>query len=240
MCDTKKKVALIIPCFNEEKRLDIESFLSNENVFLYVFVNDGSTDNTLTILQDNFKGNHHILNLEKNIGKANAVRAGFLFIKHISEFEQLDSIGFLDADLSVSLEEVSKIILNKQIMFNYDSVWGSRIKKLGNNIERNIFRHILGRIFSTFVGISFNSNVYDSQCGFKLFKKELISNVFQEEFISNWIFDIEILNRIEKVNIFEYPLENWIEKKGSKLKIKHYLWTVIDFLKIYRKYKLGK
>ena len=101
----KNLVGVVIPCYNEEERLRTEEFSSfvNSNLGYHLcFVNDGSTDNTLAVLEELSKGREDhisVYNCAKNGGKAEAVRQGVL---HLSKDKQLDYIGFLDCLLYTS------------------------------------------------------------------------------------------------------------------------------------------
>jgi len=105
-------LSIIIPCYNEENRLNpqvIINFLqAKQNVF-FIFVNDGSTDNTVQILErvcNQYPARVLILNKKKREGKGEAVREGLLqSIKN----NQIEFHGFIDADLSVSLEEFFRL-----------------------------------------------------------------------------------------------------------------------------------
>ena len=95
------KTALIIPCYNEENRLDTQEFLdfsfANTNIDLW-FVNDGSTDKTFDILQLLIKKNTNQLNLyslKNNKGKAEAIRETIIKLTELNKYQY---IGFIDAD----------------------------------------------------------------------------------------------------------------------------------------------
>ena len=243
------KVCIIIPCFNEELRLNCNcflDFLKANPTLSFCFINDGSTDRTLTIL-NNFKSNNEdrifVLDLLKNEGKAQAVRHGMLQILNREDFEY---IGFWDADLSAPLEEVNSLIFaftgNKKIKLAI----GSRVKRLGANISRRPFRHLLGRIFSTFSGFILKLPVYDSQCGAKLFNRDIIVPIFEKPFMTTWLFDIEILARLRNYYgiketldmVIEVPLKDWKEVEGSKIKFKHFInvpFQLLEINKIYNK-----
>ncbi|MDD5150199.1 MAG: glycosyl transferase family 2, partial [Flavobacterium sp.] len=87
--------------------------------------------------------------------------------------------------------------------------------------------------------------VYDTQCGSKLFTKEISEELFQKEFISRWLFDVEIFYRmihffgkekaIEKMR--EVPLKLWVEKGDSKVKFTYGFKLWFDLFEISRKYK---
>ena len=104
-------------------------------------------------------------------------------------------------------------------------------------VEANIRNHLLGRLFSVVIRIFLKVESYDSQCGAKLIRKELLDISFLEPFISRWIFDLEILLRLERYNIIEYPLKNWTRMPGSKLRVSSVAFrTLLEILKIRKKY----
>ena len=153
---TAFNTSIVIPCYNEEKGIsnsEYSNFLENNPEAFICFVNDGSTDNTLAVLNV-LKEKHptqiHVLSLEKNSGKAEAVRAG---IKYCNKTYQHQFIGYLDADLATTLEEFIGLrdYLQGEIVFSF----GSRIRKVGSTIERENSRFLeelwplLSPIFST-------------------------------------------------------------------------------------------
>ena len=100
---------LVIPCFNESNRLDIEAieaFLNSSQEVELLFVDDGSKDDThkvLTGLKESHPEKIDLITLKHNKGKAEAVRLGML-----AAFERMaDFIGFWDADLSTPLDELN-------------------------------------------------------------------------------------------------------------------------------------
>lgn len=238
MRDLSEKVCLIIPCYNEANRIDFEKFNKYKSNCYFLFVNDGSKDNTLEVLKKNIKENMFILNIEQNVGKAEAVRRGILFTKTLSIFDKVEWVGYWDADLAASLNELSKFLMYCNLFDNrVDAVWGSRVYKLGSNIKRIWKRHICGRMFATAAKIVLHVESYDSQCGAKIFRKQIIDEFCSEPFISKWIFDIEILLRLKKYNIVEYPLLDWTDISGGKLNVMRVaLTTLIEIGKIKAKY----
>ena len=147
MNNTSFRTVICVPCYNESKRLNKAAFLSFVNEhhdIAFLFVNDGSKDNTLDVLNE-FTTQHknlHILNLEQNGGKAEAVRQGMMHAFHTF---QPKYIGFWDADLATPLEELPDFITIVQ-QRNLDMVTGLRLMRLGANVKRKNSRHFLGRI----------------------------------------------------------------------------------------------
>lgn len=235
-----QKICLVIPCYNEQYRLPINSFVDsyNSSSFHYLFVNDGSSDNTLTVLTDLKAGREDrisILNLLENKGKGEAIRLGFLEAIKNNPFE---IIGYMDADLATPLSEVDK--LTPHIQNGICFVFGSRVKLVGTNIKRKKIRHVLGRVFATIASRILELGVYDTQCGAKFFHRSIIEPIFTIPFQTKWVFDLEIFIRISQLNQHknissiakEIPVSEWIDVQGSKLTLKHMfgipfeLWTL--------------
>lgn len=241
MIESTRKVLLIVPCFNEAQRLDLIQFSKSKTDCDFIFVNDGSTDKTKIKLESTNVENIKVLHLNKNQGKANAIRTGFLHFLQSDNRSKYAWVGFWDADLATPLSEVSKMITYTSNYTDVKSIWCSRIYRLGSTIKRKYSRHILGRFFATLASLLLKIESYDSQCGAKLFKAEIIEDLFQEKFITRWIFDIELLIRLnqKKYKVIEYPVEYWEDISGSKLKPGIELFrTIIDLFKIKFHYKI--
>jgi glycosyltransferase involved in cell wall biosynthesis len=239
-------LVIIVPCYNEAERLPVNEFVAflNDNLNISVcFVNDGSKDSTDKILNQIKEVSEvrvHILSNDENVGKAESVRRGMLYCADRFNF---DSLAYLDADLATSLQECLELskYLNDEISFCF----GSRIMRIGSVIERSYMRHIIGRILATFISGVLKLRVYDTQCGCKIIKTDLAIKLFQEPFISKWLFDVELFARI--INIYgrpdcisrmiEIPLNKWTEKGGSKVKITYAFKLWFDLLRINRKYR---
>jgi glycosyltransferase involved in cell wall biosynthesis len=243
---TQHDTSIVIPCYNEEKGISISeysNFLDNNPEAFICFVNDGSTDNTLkvlNVLKEKHPTQIHILSLEKNSGKAEAVRAGINYCNQNSNHQY---IGYLDADLATTLEEFIELRnhLRGEIIFSF----GSRIRKIGSTIERENSRFLIGRVVATFISNILDIKVYDTQCGSKLFTREISEELFQKEFISKWLFDVEIFYRMihiygrEKAikKMQEIPLKLWVDKGDSKVKFTYGFKLWFDLFKISREYK---
>jgi dolichyl-phosphate beta-glucosyltransferase len=243
-------VCLVIPCFNEARRLRAESFrefsLLHESA-CFVFVDDGSQDATLQVLEElcrDLQGRGTVLPLNHNRGKAEAVRAG---VNYALEKLAPEIVGFWDADLATPLAAVDNFLQ----VFEHNSpvlmVFGARVKLLGRRVERRALRHYLGRVFATAVSTMLRLPIYDSQCGAKLFRAdEAARAAFIEPFISKWVFDVEILarylnyfsgdtNKLAEA-VYEYPLEEWVDVAGSKVRGRDFLKASLDLLRIQRRY----
>ena len=226
------EVAVVIPCYNEAQRLPAEAiatFLRSHPSLAFVLVNDGSSDNTPRVLEElaaQSPDRINVVSLEKNHGKAEAVRQGILAaLERPPQF-----IGYWDADLATPLEEIERfrsiLVDRPQLLL----AMGSRVRLLGRHIERSAARHYLGRVFATCASLALAMPVYDTQCGAKLFRvTPEVRTIFEAPFRSRWIFDVELLARLRQAcggakldeRICEVPLESWRDVRGSKLRPWH-------------------
>jgi glycosyltransferase involved in cell wall biosynthesis len=241
-----RKTAIIVPCYNEAGRLRPREFAGaayGDDNLNFVFVNDGSTDGTADLLMDLCRENRrqlHFVTLDRNAGKAEAVRRGVL-----SALEaDYEFIGFWDADLATPLSELSGFhdLLERT---GVNMVIGSRVRLLGRAIERRALRHYAGRVFATLASLILNIPVYDTQCGAKLFRNTPeFRVVFRKPFRSIWTFDVEIFARFLLIERFsrgisvattslEYPLEKWSDVAGSKVRPSHFAAAAFELLRIY-------
>src|SRR5947209_3489261 len=169
----ERRVCVIIPCYNEAHRLDIErisSWVSCSRDTHLLFVNDGSTDNTLEVLKQlraRYRDRISVLSCQPNRGKAEAVRAGVLHA--IDDFKPA-VVGYWDADLATPLDAIDRFLEVLASRYETEMVFGSRVKLLGRYVERRPIRHYLGRIFATAVSNVLHLAIYDTQCGAKLFR----------------------------------------------------------------------
>ncbi len=235
------RFTLIIPFFNEEKRINIDSFdrfCKKHNDVLLLLVNDGSTDAThafLDELKNKYPESVETIKLEKNIGKGNAIRAGME--KAITS--QIPFTAYMDADLSAPFEEILKLY-HLISASNYDAVFGSRLKKLGSVIHRSLFRHLAGRMIATVIDTRFNIGCYDTQCSAKIFRTPLLQHVIEPSFYTRWFSDVEIMLRLKKQNnnfkVVEVPLDKWEHKAGSKITAFSIFSIIKEIVTLFKKY----
>ncbi len=241
----EQRTVIVVPCYNESKRLNGDAFArfveKNEGV-TFLFVNDGSADNTLEVLRALSQRNARlqVLDIEQNGGKAEAVRQGML---HAAGNTNCQYIGFWDADLATPLSEIPRFI-GIAANHGYNAVTGLRLLRLGARVRRKKLRHYLGRCFATAASVMLGLPVYDTQCGAKLYSKDVVPALFGERFITRWLFDVEILARYIVAygrnaatnNIYEHPVFAWEDVAGSRLKFHDFFKAPMEMLKIKRKY----
>jgi len=247
------RVVVVVPCYDEEHRLpipDFEAFLREATEVGFVFVDDGSRDDTLALLRGleaAAPARVRIVQLPHNRGKAEAVRAGML-----AAFESRpDFVGFWDADLSAPLSAIRELAAVLEQQPEVRLAMGARVRLLGRHIDRSGVRHYFGRLAATVISLSLGLPVYDSQCGAKLFRSgPETRKIFEEPFVSGWIFDVEILirlahaARIHSTSLqswaYEYPLRSWREVPGSKVRPRTYLQAALELARLYRSHSRNR
>lgn len=238
MSNGQEKTCLVIPCHNEAARLDMGRFLASPESCLLLFVNDGSTDRTAAVVREHLGGRIHLLDLSPNRGKAEAVRSGMLHAMRTPPLSEAGWFGYWDADLATPLSEVQALLrFSQQLDDRADSIWGSRVYRLGSRIERKFIRHLAGRGFATMAGLLLNLRSYDSQCGAKLFRREVVGSAFAAPFVTRWLFDIELLFRLRNATVVECPLRQWQDVPGTRSRFATMALRVVpDLLRIRARY----
>ncbi len=215
----------MIPAYNEEKRIlktlkTYYDFFNKvlKNKFELIIIPNNCSDNTFDIVKKFSKNKNdiEIYNIPYYVGKGGAVIKGF-------EIAKGDLIGFVDADNSTNPENFYKLYTN---IDDFDSIIASRkIKGSVINPSRRFSQDFSSAIFNIFVRILFKLKYKDTQCGAKLFRKNIAKFLIQRITEKGWAFDVDILYLCKKNNfrVIEYPIF-WSDCEGSKL-------TTIDGIK---------
>ena len=200
---------IVVPCYNEETRLPIQKFLqftadeARSAGVQFTFVNDGSTDGTLRVIEDlasqrpKHISMHH---LSRNHGKAEAVRKGMLHVINKHNLGYNDAVAFWDADLATPLSAIAQFTEKMNALTHLEMVFGARVALLGRDIRRKFSRHYLGRIFATLASIVLNLRIYDTQCGAKMFRATSdLRDALSTPLTAGWIFDVELIARFKNL-----------------------------------------
>ena len=239
------RLTLVIPCYDEEKRLNVEAFRGFEGEGVhFLFVDDGSRDGTRKLLQSlvaSDPARFSLLALDRNRGKAEAVRQGI-----VKAFERkTDLVGFWDADLATPLGEIPSFLAIFDAAPQTQIVFAARVRLLGRHISRRPARHYVGRVGATLISASLGLAIYDTQCGAKMFLvSDATRSVFEKPFMSRWIFDVELVARYVQLwgrdrvasSLYELPVMQWTDVSGSKVKGLDFLRALRDLWRIHRAY----
>ena len=223
------RTTLVMPCYNEAARLDfsrVEPFLEAREHVALLPVDDGSGDDTWSILEQWGRDHEQVLplRLEKNSGKAEAVRRGVMAALE----DGPDCVGYWDADLATPLEAVDDFLIVMQAQPELRMILGSRVALVGRKIDRSKLRHYVGRVFATAAARTLKLRIYDTQCGAKLLRNtKRVRSTFEDPFLSNWAFDVELIARLllssggssadADSQLWELPLRQWRDVAGSKV-----------------------
>jgi glycosyltransferase involved in cell wall biosynthesis len=238
---------LVVPCYNEEKRLPLDALRTlralRPDLHLYL-VDDGSRDGTFALFErartELGPANVTAHRLEKNGGKAEAVRIGMRAC--IARGARI--VGYADADFATPPDEILRL-LSLLEEGSYEVVIGSRVLRLGTEIQRSPVRHVLGRVFATLASQAIDAKVYDTQCGAKWFKtSEVVEHALDRPFGSRWVFDVELLARLmgrlgdephlPESAFLEVPVRAWRDVSGSKLRVPSMAGSLGELARLWR------
>jgi len=212
-------LSVVIPAYNEEERLPaalsrIKSYLDRQSLeYEIVVVDDGSVDGTLEMAEE-FRSNLAriiVLSNDSNRGKGFSAKRGFLAASG-------DLVLLTDADLSAPIEEFGKLWAAVR---GIDGVIGSRALR-GSEIfaHQSFFRELSGKFFNLMMRLITGLNFHDTQCGFKLFRREPFLPVFRDLQIEGFAFDVEILflARQRGLRVAEIPVR-WGDAEGTRVRL---------------------
>jgi dolichyl-phosphate beta-glucosyltransferase len=218
-CD-EMALSIVIPAYNEQARLPrtvLDTILwctSRGLRFELIIVDDGSRDETLALSRLFEESEFRVRALAcPHLGKGAAVRTGMLNAK--GRF-----VLFMDADGATPLDEIPKLLA--AVQGSYDVAIGSRVAQRSREVEvRTPFQRLLiGRTFAGLVKVFALDGVSDTQCGFKMFRREAAAAIFSRQKLAGFAFDVEILfiARRLSLSIAEIPV-NWVAQPGSKVNL---------------------
>lgn len=231
------EISVIIPVYRDEERLKkslptiVRYLTDNFKRFEIIITLDPPKGSTDKVAKDIYKDTILIEN-KKRMGKGYSVKRGMLAARY-------DPVLFLDADLSTPIEETEILIphlKDNHIIIGSRNLKESKIKK-----RQPLLRSTLGNIFPFFVQTLIIRDIKDTQCGFKMFRKETIQPIFSRQNIDGFAFDAELLLIAKKLGykIKEIPVE-WTNSDDSRVNVfKDSIRMAIEVTKIFINKKRG-
>jgi dolichyl-phosphate beta-glucosyltransferase len=228
----KPFLSIVIPAYNEEKRLpstleQLSHFLETQPfVSEIIVVENGSNDQTFEIAQQfaDIRKNVHVLRSEQR-GKGLAIHRG-------AEVAVGEYVFMCDADLSMPVEEISKFIPPQ--LENIDIAIASREAPGSVRYNEPYYRHFTGRVFNTLIRLLVLPRLQDTQCGFKCIRAQVVRDIFPYQTLTGWAFDVELLYiaRHHGYQIVEIPID-WYFNADSKISVvRDSLRMFLDLLRI--------
>tara|TARA_B100002049_G_scaffold197329_1_gene155060 strand:- start:1626 stop:2360 length:735 start_codon:yes stop_codon:yes gene_type:complete len=219
-------ISIIFPFYNEESRLnqcfkDINAFNKNNKKKdkEYIFVDDGSNDNSLKLVkhfinkQNNKKVKYKLISIKKNTGKGFALKKGVRAAKK-------KWILTLDTDISVSLSQINIWIKKNYINNKKKEIYFGSRNVIGSIVNYKFHRKIFGSIFNFLIKNFLKIKILDTQCGYKLYPNLLAKKIFFNLNEKGFIHDLElvVLCNNQKITIKELPIK-WTHIPNSKLNL---------------------
>ncbi len=228
--DNKIYLSLIIPAYNEAKRLpitliDVDRHLNNVD-FLYeiIVVDNGSTDGTRELVESFSKivKNLRVISVDDR-GKGLAVKAGMLSAK--GQYR-----AFIDADNSISVDQVIDAL--PYFKNGCEVVIGSRNMK-GSRRDQPWYRMVAGSFGNLIIQALLLPGFWDTQCPLKIFRDDAADKIFKVSRIRHFGFDVEVLSLAKKMGykIKQIPAI-FRDSPNSKVRAGSYLDVLWDILKI--------
>jgi dolichyl-phosphate beta-glucosyltransferase len=234
--DSNIDLAIIIPAYNEENRIErtirsIRSYLANKQLsYEILIVSDGSTDGTVQLINNIMKEtkNLRLIHNHINHGKGWVVRQGMLSTKARIRL-------FMDADNATTVEHYD--LMAPLFAKGYQVVIGSRDSKdaegAKQEVPQNFIKRCLGNISNVLIQMMAVKGIWDTQCGFKALTATAADDIFSRSKIDRWGFDIELLLLAKKLrySIAIIPVK-WINDFNSKVKLSAYGKTFVELVQI--------
>ncbi len=230
-------LTVVLPAYNEENRIGfslfrIKDYLQTRHISAeIILVDDGSTDRTVEVAREIMEDYpvFRVITLPVNRGKGAAVRAGMLQARG-------ELVLFTDADLSTPIEELEKFL--PLVREGYDAVIGCRaLPESVIKQRQGWLRERLGKCFNLLVRLLVLKGYRDTQCGFKLFRREAAREIFFRLETEGFAFDVEALLLARKLGfrVAQVPVV-WVNHPQSRVRlVRGSLQMLIELLKIRRK-----
>ncbi|MCX7887289.1 MAG: glycosyltransferase family 2 protein [Verrucomicrobiae bacterium] len=238
---TEPYLSVVIPCYNEEKRLprairEVAGFVAAKGEFEIVVVDDGSRDRTARVAEDLAKAYPQVrlISYQPNHGKGYAVRTGMLAARG-------RYVLFTDADQSTPISELDKLLIKVE-REGYDMAIASRwLPQSEVIIAQSKGRRLASRLFWLAVWVLAVRGVADTQCGFKCMRREVAQKIFSQMHTDSPVFDVEMLILAARAGyrIAEVPVK-WIHDHDTRIpyNLRRGWQALLEIFRIMRRHRV--
>ena len=225
-------LSIVIPAYNEEQRLPatldrIAAYADRSPIPFeeILVVDDGSRDGTADLVEAR-RGIVRLLSNPGNRGKGYAVRNGMLAAKG-------DWILSTDADLSAPIGELEKLVAAVRKEDAVVAIGSRALDRRLVKVHQPMMREASGRAFNLVMRMITGLPFRDTQCGFKLFRKDAASDIFSRQIEEGFSFDVEdlIIARLLGLRSIEVPVE-WSNVEGTKVSLTQGMKSFADLVRI--------
>lgn len=214
-------LSVVVPCYNEEARLpaslpSVERYLADcPGSFELILADDGSTDETAAVIREAACRNPRVrgVTLPRNRGKGRVLAEGV-------RCSTGNLVLISDADFSAPISEMAR--LHAAIAAGADVAIGSRAKRGAREVDQPLHRRLMGKGFNLLVQALLLPGLWDTQCGFKLFRGEVARDLFGRLRTDGFAYDVEVLYLAKRsgCRIEEVPVR-WINSSSSRVSAIH-------------------
>jgi dolichyl-phosphate beta-glucosyltransferase len=227
------ELSVVVPCFDEEARLPASlaaaaAYLEGTGrQFELILVNDGSRDGTADVIRaaERDCASVRAVTLPENRGKGRALAEGV-------RLSRGRLVLISDADFSAPIDELPK--LERAIAGGADVAIGSRATRGAREVDQPVHRRLMGKGFNLLVQSLLLPGLWDTQCGFKLFRGEVARELFGALRTDGFAYDVEVLHRARRsgYRVKEVPVR-WINSTTTRVRaVRHSREMLVDLLRI--------
>jgi dolichyl-phosphate beta-glucosyltransferase len=211
-------LTIIVPAYNEAARIPttlvkLVEYCRRHGAADLLVVDDGSRDQTAALVEE-FARTYHFVRLvrnPRNCGKGYSVRHGMLESTG-------DWILFSDADLSSPIEEAAKLFEAVEREQAAGAIGSRALDPSLVGVHQSPMREWSGRVFNVIMRLATGLPFRDTQCGFKLYRRDAAQAIFARQRLDGFGFDVEALfiARKLKLRVVEVPVR-WNNVEGTKV-----------------------
>lgn len=236
---------VIVPVKNEAERIEKtrkqlskffkEYLVETKTKHHFVFIDDGSTDKTLEILNKGLNETTTVFRNKFEKGKGSALKTAYILANTVFELQDEDYIVFIDGDGQINPSEI-KTFIKIMNLYDADVVVGNK-RHPYSKISYTLLRRIVSESYNLIIRVLFHVNLRDTQAGLKIFKKYALDQVIEKISVKKYAFDLEMLVAFQElqmnVRVVDAPIFVDRQMNAGSITLSNIIHTFLDTIKIY-------